>query len=828
VELSSELTAGLRELSRRHGTTLFMTLLSGWSVLLSRLSGQMDVVIGTPVANRQRAEVEGLIGFFVNTLALRVRLEDDPKVSELIARVRQISLEAFANQDVPFEQVVEVLNPPRSLSHSPIFQATLALNNTADAWELSLPDLQLSVLERRVGTSHFDLSLSLTEIDGKLLGTVDYARDLFEQETIRRWVGHLQQVLCGMVSDDRQRAGQLSLLRDPEREQVLVEFNATRVAYECERLIHEPFERQAQRNAGAVALEIKGRQLSYGELNRRANQLAHFLISSGVRPDDRVAICVERTVEMVIGWLGVLKAGGAYVPLDPGYPSARLAYMLSDSAPVCVLTQSKLREVLPESTVPVLLLDEESALAGQSEHDPDARALGLSPSHLAYVIYTSGSTGQPKGVMVEHRHVANLVQWHCDAFELSAGSRCSCVAAVGFDAAAWEIWPSLSVGATLVLASPEVSADAQALLEWWASQALDVSFLPTPLAELAFRRNTLNAGVRALLVGGDQLRYRPQSPPFALINNYGPTEATVVATSGRINDQDPTVHIGRPIANTQIYILDGHLQPVPIGVAGEIHIGGAQVARGYLNREALTAQRFIENPFGARGSRLYKSGDLGRWGADGTIEYLGRNDSQVKIRGFRIELGEIETQLSACESVREVVVVAREYAPGDMRLVAYYTTVAGAEVSAEILKSHLSRTLASYMVPQAYVQLPALPMTLNGKLDRKALPAPDDSAVPRREFKEPVGEVEQMLAQIWQELLGVQRVGRHDHFFEIGGHSLALTQLSLRIKELHGADVGIARLYASHTLQDMAATIAAHLHRAQSEVNGGTIVTLEI
>ena len=826
VELSSELTGGLRELSRRHGTTLFMTLLSGWSVLLSRLSGQTEVVIGTPVANRQRTEVEGLIGFFVNTLALRVPLHDGPSVSELIARVRQITLEAFAHQDVPFEQVVEVLKPSRSLSHSPIFQVMLALNNTPDAGELSLPGLQLNVLERRVGTSHFDLSLSLTEISGKLLGSVDYARDLFEEETIKRWVGHLQRVLSRMVSDDRQRVSELSLLSEPEREQVLVEFNATAAAYERERLVHELFERQAQRNADAVAVEIEGRQLSYEELNRRANQVAHYLIDSGVRPDDRVAICVERSVEMVIGLLGTLKAGGAYVPLDPGYPRARLAHMLSDSAPVRVLTQSSLRAALPESAVPVLLLDGE--LAGQSEHNPDARALGLKPSHLAYVIYTSGSTGQPKGVMVEHRHVANLVQWHCKAFALRAGSRCSSVAAVGFDAAAWEIWPALSVGAALVLASPEVSADAQALLEWWSSQALDLSFLPTPLAELAFSRDTVNAGLRALLVGGDRLRYRQQSQPFALINNYGPTEATVVATSGRINDQDTALHIGRPIANTQVYILDSHLQPVPIGVAGEIHIGGAQVARGYLNRAELTAQRFIESPFGARGSRLYKSGDLARWRADGTIEYLGRNDSQVKIRGFRIELGEIEAQLSACEGVREAVVVAREDTPGDKRLVAYYTTLAGSEVSVEILKSHLSRTLASYMVPLAYVQLSALPMTFNGKLDRKALPAPDESAVPRRGYEEPVGEVEQTLARIWQELLGVQRVGRQDQFFEIGGHSLALTQLSLSIKELYGADVGIARLYESHTLQDMAATIAAHRRRAQKEIEGGTIVTLEI
>ncbi|HEX8361986.1 MAG TPA: amino acid adenylation domain-containing protein, partial [Longimicrobium sp.] len=664
--LDEETTARLKALGDRHGATLFMTLLAGWATVLGRLAGRGDVMVGTPTANRSRTEIEGLIGFFVNTLALRLDFSDSPTVAELLARVKGQALAAWQHQDIPFEQVVELVQPERSMAHHPVVQVMFALQN-APRGTLELPELTLAPLERSAHvTAKFDLSLMLVETDGRVSGALEYATALFQQETVERYLGYLRTVLDAMVADDAQAVDRIAMMPEAERLQVVEGWNGTDAEITGSLFIHERFEARARLAPGATALVHGDVELGYGELNARANRLAHWLRAQGVGPDTRVALCVERSVEMMVGLLATLKAGGAYVPLDPAYPVERLRYMLEDSAPVVLLTQEALAGLFADSPVPVAVLDAEGA-AWDSCPDGDPAVGGLRAGHLAYVVYTSGSTGLPKGVMVEHRNLANLVSWHCAAFGLAAGERSSSVAGVGFDATTWEIWPPLSVGAALVLAPP--ARDVEALLGWWAGEALDVSFLPTPLAEFAFARGLVNPGLRTLLVGGDRLRTLPAEPcPFQVVNNYGPTETTVVATSGRVGGS-ARLHIGGPIANTRVYILDARGEPVPVGVPGELYIGGGSVARGYLNRPELTGERFVENPF--HGGRMYRTGDLCRWLPDGTIDYVGRNDFQVKVRGYRIELGEIEACLNEHPAVHEAVVVAREDTPGDRRLVGY-------------------------------------------------------------------------------------------------------------------------------------------------------------
>ncbi|HET7463472.1 MAG TPA: amino acid adenylation domain-containing protein [Longimicrobium sp.] len=805
VELGDDATAGLKALSRRHETTLFMTLLAGWAVVLGRLAGQDDVVIGTPTANRGEPEIADLIGFFVQTLAVRVDLSGAPTVAELLGRVKQRVLDAQQHQDIPFEQVVELAAPARSLSHTPLFQVLFTWQN-APRGGLSLPGLEGSGeaggvdADSSQAQAKFDLSLALGEREGRITGAVVYATSLFERETVERWTGYLRRVLGEMAADDSRPVDRLALLPADERARVVEEWNRTEARHPEGRCIHELFQAQAARTPDATALACEGERLSYAELNRRANRLAHHLRSLGVGPDARVAICVERSPEMVVGLLAVLKAGGAYVPLDPGYPADRLAYQLADSAPAAVLTQTRLRERIEPTGAPVLELDAPApAWADRPATDPERGA--LTPAHLAYVIYTSGSTGRPKGVMVAHASLANLVHWHCAAFGVGPASRSSSVASLGFDAATWEIWPPLAAGAELAIPGAE-RVDPDAILGWWDAQVLDVSFLPTPMAEYAFARGVPQGAVKTLLVGGDRLRRLPAEPaPFTLVNNYGPTETTVVATSGRVEGSRPP-GIGGPIANTRVYVLDARGEPVPVGVAGELYIGGAQVARGYLGRAELTAERFVADPYGGEpGARLYRTGDVARWRRDGTLEFVGRADHQVKVRGFRIEPGEVEARLAEHEGVREAVVVAREDAPGETRLVAYWV---GEAVEVEALRAHLGERLPGYMVPAAFVRLEQWPLTPNGKLDRRALPAPEGGAYAARAYEAPEGEIEEALAGIWAELLGVERVGRNDDFFELGGHSLLAVRVIARVRQAMEVELALAAVFEKPVLSVLA------------------------
>ncbi|RVG81694.1 amino acid adenylation domain-containing protein, partial [Sinorhizobium meliloti] len=615
--------------------------------------------------------------------------------------------------------------------------------------------------------------------------------------------------------------GRIELLSSDERTYLLEDLNRTAADYPSERCIHELFEQQVQRAPEAVALVHEDEELSYGELNARANRLAHHLIALGVRPDQPVAICLERSPAMVVGLLAILKAGGAYLPLDPAYPSARLRQIVEDAAPRRLFCDAAGRAALgPEALVDLTVVDLETATPAWAElpaSNPDPRALGLSPRHLAYVIYTSGSTGTPKGVMVEHRSLVNLTAWHVQTFCRQPETCCTLTAGVAFDASTWELWSALCNRSTLLLPPRAAAGDSSRLLQWWRDQPLDAAFLATPLATTALEDKLINPTLEYLLIGGDRLQRVPSRlpSPLKLINNYGPTEVTVVATSGRLFSDNVVPHIGRPISNTRLYLLDGHGAPVPFGAVGELYIGGAGVARGYLNRPELTAERFIASPF-VEGDRLYRSGDLGRYLPDGNLEFLGRNDDQVKIRGFRIEPGEIAARLCEHAWVREAVVVARQDRAGDQQLVAY--VVCGPEAGSDdedgsglagALRAHLGGRLPDYMVPAAFVRLEALPLTLNGKLDRQALPAPDDEAYARAAYAAPRGAIETALAEIWAELLGVERVGRNDNFFELGGHSLLAVQLMERLRQL-SLGVEVRTLFARPVLADLAASLGSH------------------
>ncbi|QPB24431.1 amino acid adenylation domain-containing protein (plasmid) [Rhizobium sp. 007] len=822
VVIDQDLTRGLKRLSRQHGTTLFMTVLAAWAAVLSRLSGQDDIVIGVPSANRGRGEIEELIGFFVNTLALRVDLSDEPSVSQLLERTRRTALAAQEHQDLPFEQVVEIVKPPRHLDHTPLFQVMLAWQNNA-VGSLDLAGLNVAAAGDGLDQVKFDLELSLGEHGEEIAGTFGYATALFDQATIERQRGYLLALLRAMVADADQPVGRIDILPAEERTYLLEDLNRTAAAYPSERCIHELFEQQVRRAPEAVALVHEDEELSYGALNAQANRLAHHLIGLGVRPDQPVAICLERSPAMVVGLLAILKAGGAYLPLDPAYPCARLRQVVEDAAPRLLLCDAAGRAALgPEALVDLTVVDLETATPAWAElpaSNPDPSALGLTSRHLAYVIYTSGSTGTPKGVMVEHHSLVNLGLAQIGLFGVCSNSRVVQFASFGFDASAWELVMAFGSGAALHLPADELRQASNKLSDYLRSEAITHATLPPALLQASRDPGCLASQVLILAGELPKAELVRSLASASIVNAYGPTEATVCATvwSCPDNFDGSVVPIGRPIANTRVYLLDGHGAPVPFGAAGELYIGGAGVARGYLNRPELTAERFLADPFSDEaGARLYRTGDLGRYLPDGNLEFLGRNDDQVKIRGFRIEPGEIAARLCEHARVREAVVVARQDRAGDKHLVAY--VVCGPEAGSDdedgsglavALRAHLGGRLPDYMVPSAFVRLEALPLTANGKLDRKGLPAPADDAYARRSYEAPQGEIETALAGIWAELLGLERVGRHDHFFELGGHSLLAVQLMERLRRL-SLGVEVRTLFARPVLADLAASLGSH------------------
>lgn len=828
--ISEQLASGLRSLSARHGTSMSTTLIAAWSALLARWGGQPEVVVGTLVESAGNVS-SGAAVVTPNMVALRVNLESDPSVSELLSQLRTTVLDASAHQDVTLEQVLTELQRPRTPGQCPLFQTTLTCNDAGRSAS-HCTEGGVALLPPAHGVTWLDLSFCTDHRNGRqeLAGSLVYACELFEASTVTRWLRHFERLLEAMVEDDARRVSALPLLSEAERTLLLVDFNATEQAYPCDGLIHGLFEDQVELAPDAPAVVSESDQVSYAELNRRANRVAHRLLALGVKPDDRVAICVERGIEMVVGVLAILKAGGAYVPLDPAYPSDRLGYMFTDSRPVALLTQSHLQATvvawLPAgSTVPVLAIDHvASQLIEQPEQNPRAHAGVLQASNLAYVIYTSGSTGQPKGVMVEHHSAVNF--WHVLSrtthAECAPRSRIGLNSAFSFDMSLKGLLQLLS-GHCLVVIPQTVRASGPALMNFIERYRIDAfECTPSQLEVLLAAGLMDDVGHRpsSILLGGEPIgpalwTRLGQSRRIRFFNMYGPTECTVDATIGILSGSDDRPNIGRAIANVKVYLLDKHHEPVPLGVSGEIHIGGAGVARGYLDRPELTEERFIPDPFAPdAGGRMYKTGDLGRYRPDGSIEYLGRNDSQVKVRGFRIELGEIEARLRNHPGIREAVVMLREDCPGDARLVAYYVSDAmvSAEprsVSAGELRQHLAGQLPSFMVPALYVALDRLPLTVNGKLDRAGLPAPG-SGRPELAvaYAPPINPDEARLCIAFGEVLGMEGVGRLDNFFDLGGNSLLAVRLMTQVTEGDAAAGAATILFANPTPAMLAVALA--------------------
>ncbi|MBJ6763015.1 amino acid adenylation domain-containing protein [Myxococcaceae bacterium JPH2] len=810
--LSPELTQGLKALSQREGRTLFVTLLSAFQVLLSRYTGQDDVVVGTPIAGRSRTEVEGLIGLFVNMLALRADLSGRPTFREVMRRVHETTLDAYAHQDVPFERLVDGLKPERHLSHTPLFQVMFVLQN-APMPPLEAPGLVMESQPVDTGTTKYDLSLLVVDLPQGLRVTAEYSTDLFEAETATRVLAHYRELLEGVVARPDTAISQLPVLPEAERRRVLVEWNDTAAPMPEGATLTSLMEAQAARTPDAVALEYDGARLTYRELDARANQLAHALRARGVGPESRVGLCVERSLEMVVGLLGTLKAGGAYVPLDPGYPPERLTWMLEDARPTVLLAQERLLSRLPASHgAQVLTLDTGwDAIAREPTTAPDSSP---TPDSLAYIIFTSGSTGRPKGAMNAHGPVVNRLLWMQAAYGLRAHDVVLQKTPFSFDVSVWEFFWPLMTGAKLVMARPGGHQE-PAYLSRLITEAgvTTLHFVPSMLQAFLDEPGVESCvSLRRVVCSGEALPLELKEtclrklPGAGLHNLYGPTEAAVDVTYHACvaNDGRRSVPIGKPVANTRILILDAELQPVPQGVAGELFIGGVQVGRGYLSRPDLTAERFIPDPHAATaGARMYRTGDVARWLPDGEVEYLGRADFQVKIRGLRIELGEIESSLEKHPTVRQAVVLAREDKPGQKRLVAYVVAREGA-VDAGALRAWLRDRLPEYMVPSNVVVLERMPLSPNGKADRKALPAPETGkADPSRPFEAPRTDVEQKIAQAWKELLHVEQVGLDDAFFELGGNSLLALQLHRRLTSELGAKLALTELFQYPTVRSL-------------------------
>ncbi|HEX8273687.1 MAG TPA: amino acid adenylation domain-containing protein [Longimicrobiaceae bacterium] len=809
VRLEAGVAAGLRALSRREGATPFMTLLAAWQLLLARWSGQDDVLVGTPIAGRNRLETEGLIGFFVNTLVLRADLSGDPGFSGLLRQVRERTLGAYQHQALPFEKLVEELGVERSLVHTPLFQAMLVLQND-EPGEPRLGDAVVESLETGAPAAKFDLVLALEEVGGGIRGALEFRSELWDAVTVERMAGHFLAVLAGVVAAPGARTSELELMGAEERRQVLEKWNRTGADFPADRCIHQLFEAQAERTPDAVAVVFERESLTYRELNRRANRLAHHLVRLGVGPESRVGVCLERSDGLVAALLAVLKAGGAYVPLDPAYPAARLEFTLADAAVAVLLTQRSLRGAVPvPDEVRVVEVDADAEEIARESAENPASAAG--PDNLAYLIYTSGSTGTPKGVAIEHRSTVALLAWASGVYSAEELDGVLAATSVCFDLSVFELFLPLCRGGRVVLVENALAVARSAA----AGQVRLVNTVPSAIAAL-LGSGGLPAGVRTVNLAGEPLRPELVDALYArggierVFDLYGPSEDTTYSTWALRRPGGPAT-IGRPIANTRAYVLDAHGAPMPVGVPGELHLGGAGVARGYLGRPELTAGRFVPDPFGgAPGARLYRTGDRARWLASGELEYLGRLDEQVKIRGFRIEPGEVESVLTSLPGVREAAVVVREDAPGDRRLVGYVALAEGAAAGdAEAgLRAALRARLPEHMVPAAIVPLDALPLTPSGKVDRRALPAPGQ-VVAARDVGAPLTATERAVAEVWEEVLGVPRVGVGDNFFDLGGHSLLLVQVHSRLATLFPGRVAAIDLFEHRTL----GALAAHLDR---------------
>src|SRR2546421_10704551 len=821
LHLSASLQQQLQALSRQEGVTLFMTLLAGWLLVLQRYSGQSDIAVGTPIANRSQAELEGLLGFFVNTLVLRCQLEGQANLRQLLAQVREVTLGAYSHQEVPFERVVEALQPERELNRSPLFQVMFAGQQEVlpqQSWE----GITLQGEDPELDVAKFDLTLEVAESEQGIEAVLEYNTDLFEPATVKRMLAHWQQALQALVQQPDQRVADVSLLTEAERALLLDTWNTTQRAYPQEVCVHELFEQQAANHPDAIALVQEEAHLTYGELDRRANQLAHSLRQLGVGPDVLVGLGVERWLEMVVALLGILNAGGAYLPLDPAYPQERLAFVLQDAQTLLLLTQQRLLPKLPPTAQGVVCLDRDwQSIAGQSEQKPLS---GVTAENLAYVIYTSGSTGKPKGVLVNHANVVRLFRATLDWFHFDKRDVWTLFHSYAFDFSVWELWGALLYGGRLVVVSYWMSRSPESFYNLLCSEQVTVlNQTPSAFRQLIQAEQALeiqrNLALRLVIFGGEALEFQSLKPWFhlhgdlspQLVNMYGITETTVHVTYYPLTAANLSLTsgsvIGGPIPDLQTYILDQYLQLVPIGASGELYVGGAGLARGYLNRPELTAERFIPHPFsGKPGLRLYKTGDQARYLPNGTIEYLGRIDHQVKIRGHRIELGEIEQGLVQYPTVRECVVVTRQSQAGSQQLVAYMVLVQPQQAAEEQagLRRFLGERLPEYMVPSHFILLEALPLTSNGKVDRRALPAPEQVALHpgQQEDTAPRTSIEQTLTEIWSQVLHLPQVGIHDNFFALGGDSILSLSLIAQARRA-GLQLTVKQLFQAPTIAQL-------------------------
>jgi amino acid adenylation domain-containing protein len=811
--LDRGLTQRLKQLSQESGTTLFMTLLAAFFVLISRYSGQLDLLVGSPIANRNSSAIEKLMGFFANTLALRGDLSGNPSFLALLERVKQTTLSAYAHQDLPFEMLVERLQLDRDLSRNPLVQVMFSLQNTPQS-EGSLSGLKIENLPLPIDTkARFDLEVNFWEVSDSLEAAWCYSTDLFAAGTITQMGQHFQNLLTAIAANPSLGIFELRMLSDAERHQLLASWNETQTDYSDYKCIHQLFEEQVERTPDAIAVVFEGQQLTYDELNSRANQLAHYLQSLELKLEDKIGVCIERSPLMVIATLAILKAGGAYVPLDIAYPSERLAFMIENVQCPIILTQNHLSDRLPVNNSQKLI-DIESKWESIAQYSPANITSKVTPNNLAYIIYTSGSTGIPKGTEVIHRNIIGFI-FGVDYVQLDAHQIWLQHSSISWDAFTLELWTPLLFGGRCVLYPGNVITP-ENLSKIIKEEGVNILWLTCALFNLMIDTMPESLlGVKQLITGGETLsvahirRGLALLPETQIINGYGPSECTVFTCcypiSKQLDENLASIPIGKPIGDRKVYLLDRNLQPVPVGVSGEIHVGGASVARGYLNQLALTREKFISNPFLA-GDTLYKTGDLARYLPDGNIEYIGRIDNQVKIRGFRIELGEIEAVIGQNEDVQSACVIVREDNPGDKRLIAYIVPKPGVTITSGDFRQFLTHKLPGYMVPSAFVMLEFLPLTANGKIDRRALKAPINTSDSDR-FIEARSQLELSLVQIWSKVLKIDKIGVRDNFFDLGGHSLLAPYLTTQIKEQFGKEIALTALFQNPTIEQLATII---------------------
>ena len=811
LQLTPELARNVGVLSKKYGVTPFITLLAIFKTLLWRYTGQDQIVVGTPIANRNRLESEKVMGFLANTLTLYTDLSGDPTFTELLERVRETSLGAYAHQDMPFELLVQALQPERDISRSPLFQVMFNYMMNYSSPTVDLPDLTLRLERLHSGAAQFDINIDLWETEEGLNGVIEYCTDLFRHTTMTRFITQFRILIEAITADPTRRLSQYSMLSDEERQQLLVEWNDTGVDYQSPHCLHAMFEEQVARTPEARALVVEDRHFSYAELNTRANRLAHYLVEQGVGPETLVGICMERSLEMVVGILGILKSGAAYVPLDPDYPAERIAYMLTDAGARILLTSTKVGNIAPEASVERIYLDADwEHIASESATNLESLA---GTDNLAYVIYTSGSTGQPKGVGITHRSVVAFLNWANEMFPADCRDGLLATTSICFDLSIFELFLPLCFGGRIILAD-----NILALADIPKQEDVTlINTVPSAIRELlgegVLPRSTAIVNLAGEALSADLVRKLYATlPEHRLFNLYGPTETTTYSTFTFIESSVTSPGIGRPVANTQVYVLDRDGNPAGTGVPGELYIGGAGLARGYLKRPDLTAEKFVPNGFSTEpGARMYRTGDRVRWLPEGTLEFLGRIDHQVKVRGYRIELGEIETALSQLRGVSESIVIVREDTPGDARLIGYVVVEAGVEASSAEMREQLRRRLPDYMVPAVLMTLERMPLTPNGKVDRKALPAPDIAAQVRETtaYLEPETELEKAIVECWRELLNVERIGLNDDFFDLGGHSLLAAQFLARLRDRTGVEVSVKTFFEASTVAGVAKSVSA-------------------